>query len=677
MESIGVYLPPRSVSTEEVLKGCANKVYLPLERLTGIESRRVAGEGEWGYELAVNAVQDCLEHSRYGPGDIDVLINCNISHLDGEDRCTFEPSRSARMRRTFGMHDALAFDLTNACAGMFTGIYLVDALIRAGAVRRGLVVSGEYITHLTETAQKEIKGLADPRLACLTLGDAGAAVLVDAAADERSGFHALELYSISKYSPLCVAKVTTQPHGGAIMVTDMIQLSNIAVSAFLQQSALIVVRLGWPAGDIQHVLPHQTSKTTLDTGSRTVKRLVGDRGLNVEQQKLINNVADRGNTATTSHFVALMDSIASGRVQSGDGIVFGILASGITVGTAVYRFDDLPRRRRESTPRGLEIGPPPAPSARIGSYARAATSPRVRFEAVGLLDPDRSGPVDTLAVLADASLECLSRSRHAAGDVDLLLHTGLYRTGFLCEPAIATLLAGLLKINDSPATPMDRHSLAFDLLNGSLGFLNACYIASVLISIKAARRVLIAASEVENNAKALPDCLRGLTQTASAAMLDAEGPNDEGFGAFHFRFFPEHQEALSVFGSTRQLLVDGRYIARLHVETMPDLESRITRCIIESVSEFLDAQGLSKADLALVIAPQISSEFLTGLATAMDMDRRLFVDATRPEGDLFTSSVPYAFAAATQPGRRPQPGQIGLIVSVAAGIEVGCAIYHF
>ena len=69
------------------------------------------------------------------------------------------------------MHHALAFDITNACAGMFTGIYLVHSLIRAGAVRRGLVVSGEYITHLTETAQKEIKGIADQRLACLTLGE--------------------------------------------------------------------------------------------------------------------------------------------------------------------------------------------------------------------------------------------------------------------------------------------------------------------------------------------------------------------------------------------------------------------------------------------------------------------------------------------------------------------------
>ena len=77
------------------------------------------------------------------------------------------------MRDRCGLTNAIAFDISNACAGMFTGISVADAYLKTGLVHRAMVVSGEYITHLTETAQKEIEGPMDSRLACLTLGDAG------------------------------------------------------------------------------------------------------------------------------------------------------------------------------------------------------------------------------------------------------------------------------------------------------------------------------------------------------------------------------------------------------------------------------------------------------------------------------------------------------------------------
>jgi 3-oxoacyl-[acyl-carrier-protein] synthase III len=41
-----------------------------------------------------------------------------------------------------------------------------------------------------------------------------------------------------------------------------------------------------------------------------------------------------------------------------------------------------------------------------------------------------------------------------------------------------------------------------------------------------------------------------------------------------------------------------------------------------------------------------------------------------------TCSLPWAFRHAEE-RRLVQPGDIGLIVQVGAGIEVGCAIYHF
>lgn len=72
-------------------------------------------------------------------------------------------------------------DLSNACAGMLTGVTVLNNWIRQGVVRRGLVVSGEYISQLGFNAARHIRIIMSKELACLTLRDAGAALLLERA----------------------------------------------------------------------------------------------------------------------------------------------------------------------------------------------------------------------------------------------------------------------------------------------------------------------------------------------------------------------------------------------------------------------------------------------------------------------------------------------------------------
>ena len=673
IESLGVYLPPKEVSTAEVVKGCTHRLLLPLERLTGIKSRRMAGDSEFSYDLAAKAVDDCLAVSKYRVEDLDMIVCCNISRFDGPDEFSFEPSTAVKLRNAFGLRNVLAFDITNACVGMFTGIYLVDALIRTGAIRRGLVVSGEYITHLTKTAQKEIRGLADARIPCLTLGDAGAAVIIDATTDPERGFMGLELYTMGDHSSLCIAKVTDQPHGGAIMTTDMITLAQLSITAFMRHAANMAFQLGWSPGMVDHVVPHQTSKVSLGAGSREVKRLVADR-LDF-QDKVIDNVENRGNTATTSHFVALKDCFLNGRMKTGESAVFGILASGITVGTAMHRFDDLPDRVRKVA--AEPIKPPASRSAPVpGSFMARDREPRVRIEAVGILDGKKITAKGTIPMLTEASENCLGHSAHKRGEIDVLLSTGVYRTDFLMEPAIAALLAGALKINGVPKSPVEKKTLAFDVVNGGLGLLNACHLASELVKNRNARTVMIATSEVENNAGVVPDCRRGIRETASALILDAAEDGRTGFGAFCFRSFPEYEKCLRVYGRSHSLHNDGRDVARLFVEQDADLAGKFVECIAVAVEELLAAEGLSGDAIKTVLPPQVSPEFIRRLSDRLGLAREKFVDVSEDGGDLFTSSLPYCIAY-LRDNPRTRPGDLGLIINVAAGIQVGCAIYHF
>src|SRR5262249_26129745 len=127
--------------------------------------------------------------------------------------------------------------------------------------------------------------------------------------------------------------------------------------------------------------------------------------------------------------------------------------------------------------------------------------------------------------------------------IDLILYTGVYRSEFISEPAVAAIVAGRLGINHEENRTSGRRTLAFDLLNGAAGTLSACFAAGGLIAARKFTRPLIVASEVDLNRVYCPSMLLGLEETASAFVLE-ESSTAEGFSAFGYRAFPEHAHAV-------------------------------------------------------------------------------------------------------------------------------------
>jgi 3-oxoacyl-[acyl-carrier-protein] synthase III len=665
IESLGVYLPDREVSTEDVLRGCRTKVRFPLERLTGIKSRRVAGDSEFALDLAKEAIDRCLATSRFGPDDVDVIVSVAIARLDGPDfLVSYEPATSVRLKHHFGFDQAIAFDVRSACSGMFAGIEIVDALIQQGVIRCGLVVSGEFITHLATTAQLEIEEMLDSRLACLTLGDSGAAVMLAAtSADGAAGFAAIDLCTLGAYADSCIAGPTEQEHGGAIMFTDAVKLTDAAARHGSEQALNTLRRAGWSAESFDHLIMHQTSRTALNSATRAINQLM--RGRVCHEGNTIDNLERRGNTATTTHFVALADGIRSGRIRSGDRIIFAVSGSGLTLGTALYTLDDLPDRFRGARP--VERTDVRSDSEPTGPATAAA---RVRIACVGTASRDPTADShDSMATLDRAANDCLERWGRDRNEIDLLIYAGTYRSRFVTEPAIAALLAGKIGINSAGPAANGKRTLAFDVFNGAVGILNACQVAMQLIHAGKATTALIVVAETENNAVAFPDELLGIRETGSALLLD-EAPGDDGFEAFRFSAVPEGVDTFVSHLTNR----NGK--TYLKFSRTPDLERRYIDAIVETVTGLFDAEGIDPSRLARIFPPQISSRFIAELSDAMDLPPDLFVDAVQGGSDLFTSSVPFALRHAQEHGL-VRGGELGLIVTAGSGLQVGCALYRF
>jgi 3-oxoacyl-[acyl-carrier-protein] synthase III len=95
-----------------------------------------------------------------------------------------------------------------------------------------------------------------------------------------------------------------------------------------------------------------------------------------------------------------------------------------------------------------------------------------------------------------------------------------------------------------------------------------------------------------------------------------------------------------------------------------------------AVDKLLALEGLNASQIAIVLGPQLSPDFTTRLSTTIQISRERFVDIATAGKDLFTSSLAYSLQCANTTDIL-RPGDIGLIISVGSGIQVGCAIYYF
>jgi 3-oxoacyl-[acyl-carrier-protein] synthase III len=333
--AVGRRLPATHVTSAALMGSTRHDTHIDLERLTGIHERRVSVGDEDSLSLAVGAARDCLERAGRTGADIDLVVSCSITkYRDGLVQW-LEPPMSLAVARAVGATGATTFDLSNACAGTLTGVLIANNWVRRGAIRRALVVSGEYISQLGENAARHVRSIMSRELASLTLGDAGGAVLVERAEDGEPGIALAGFTTVAEHSRLCLA-YPARHEPGARMFTKSRALQRVAIAdtpALLQEA---LSTAGVDIGEIDLVIPHQTSARAIRSGMREVTAALGG----APRTPAVVTVDRYGNTASTTHVVALVEELEAGHVRAGDRVALVALASGLEIGVVLFTVDE-------------------------------------------------------------------------------------------------------------------------------------------------------------------------------------------------------------------------------------------------------------------------------------------------------------------------------------------------
>lgn len=321
--STGVYIPQECVTSEEIMAqfDSESRFGIPanwLAKTMGIRERRVAPEGTLPSDMAVRAAREAMELAGIATTELDAIIYAGFS------RDHLEPATAHIVQGKLKALNAVAFDVTNACHGFMNGIHLMDALIATGQARRGLVITGELGSRVTRQTIEALRATTDretfTRLAGgLTLGDAGAALIMGPKLDPESGFMGFMLQSRGELSALCVCG--DQGREGALY-TDMptIVAHNERLHSAMYRE--FMQRLGWQPREIARFVHHQV-------GIRIFRQHARYAGVSLDIMP--NTLTQYGNMITANIPVNLHNLAKNKDVSSGQKLFLSGSGSGLAI----------------------------------------------------------------------------------------------------------------------------------------------------------------------------------------------------------------------------------------------------------------------------------------------------------------------------------------------------------
>ena len=291
-----------------------------IQMAAGVVERRYAPDGTSSSDLAVEAGRKALAAAGLQPGAVDHVIFASASHD------VAEPATANLVQAGLGCEHAAVMDVKNACNSFLNGLDVAQAFIETGRAERVLVAAGERLSPTIKWAIEDNADLA-VRLAALTLGDAGAACVVEATPDAEQGLLPGVFESDGRHWEL-----STVLGGGSMYGADpermffecrSTELQRIAVERVPAVINRVLLKLDWDIDDVALVVPHQVSRAV-------IQRIASLLGFPVERCMV---TLDRfGNTAAASIPLALDVAVEEGRARPGDKVLLVGGAAGFSAG---------------------------------------------------------------------------------------------------------------------------------------------------------------------------------------------------------------------------------------------------------------------------------------------------------------------------------------------------------
>lgn len=317
----GRAVPPKILTNADLEKMVDTTDEWIVER-TGMKARRVADPGVNNSDLAAEAALNALKKANVAPEEVDVIILATITADVGF------PSTACFVQEKIHASNAVAFDISAACAGFIYGLNIADSLIRSKAYKNVLLIGSEVLSRITDYTDRNT---------CVLFGDGAGAVLLQPSDGKRG---VIDTYWKSNGG---LSDLLHMPGGGTRYpathqtIDDKLhfikmagrEVFKYAVTAMSDAAVHILEQTGLTGDDIDLLIPHQANHRIIKATADRAK---------IPMEKVYLNIEKYGNTSAASIPIALDEAMEEGTLTTGQRCLMVAFGGGFTWGSAVIQF---------------------------------------------------------------------------------------------------------------------------------------------------------------------------------------------------------------------------------------------------------------------------------------------------------------------------------------------------
>lgn len=318
----GSYIP-ETIYTNQYLETIIPTNDAWIRENLGIKERHIVADNETTSDLAAQAAIRAVQDARLTVDDIDLIIVATAT----PDRKA--PSTAAIVQDKIKAYNAAAFDISAVCSGFLFAMSVGSQYIASGVYNNVLVIGADTFSRIIDWERRDAVFFGD---------GSGAAVL--SAANVTEGFLAYRLYTDSSNKKFGF----TVPAGGSEMPINEEVLAkrlqyfqmdgravfDSAVSVLPKAISQVLADTGLSIEDIDLMIPHQPSIKIL----RKTAEIIG-----LPFEKVMTNMDKYANTSGGTIPILLDEVRRSGKIKSGNIILFAAVGSGWTYGAAIIKWE--------------------------------------------------------------------------------------------------------------------------------------------------------------------------------------------------------------------------------------------------------------------------------------------------------------------------------------------------
>ena len=322
IKKISIALPEQRLTNDEIAKRFEKWTGEKIFQKTGIKERRLSKETETASDLAVKAAQKIFDSGIVKSSDIDILIMCTQS----PDYIL--PSTSCLIQARLGLPTTtLTFDITLGCSGYVYGLSIVKALLENGNGSRALFLTGDTYTKYFHSMDESVVPLfGDGATATYielddskdidwmgpfvygTDGQGACNLRVEAGACRMPGY-------LADPSGKSDPKRSDAPEYLHMNGPEIFTFSLRTVPETLKR---LFEKSGCTIDDIDMFVFHQANEYMLE---------VLRKKLNIPKEKFLIEMADSGNTVSSTIPIAMERAIAKNIIC--EGMKIGVVGFGV------------------------------------------------------------------------------------------------------------------------------------------------------------------------------------------------------------------------------------------------------------------------------------------------------------------------------------------------------------